>query len=169
MKILSIDIGYQNPGIVIIERNKENVKLKIYQKIKFNVVKDSIPYLDYFFSQKIDYVVVEKQISPKNISLMQFINGYCSAKNIKVIIKNPISTLRPKVEKVSRSEKKKFSVLLLNEYIYNSDLEKKFLMKDSDICDAVNIGISFLYDLKKGDLKKDLIKITEIKTVQIHI
>lgn len=164
---MSIDIGYKNPGIVIIEKQEENVKLKIYQKIIITTNKDIVPYLDYFFSQNINYLIIERQITPKNISLMQFINGYATANKIEVIIKNPISTIRPTVQKVTRTEKKKFSVMLLNKYINDSLLDKKFKMKDSDICDATNIGLSFLFSINKKNLQDISIKIIEIKTVCI--
>lgn len=165
-KYLCIDIGFVKPGFVLISKNKINnsINIEIYENIKFNTIKDSIFILDYFFSQKVNTVILEQQIINKNISLMQFIHGYSLGKGVDVVIKRPFSYLRNKVvdEIITRTIKKQYSVNFFNNILKRNNIEKEYKLKDSDICDAINIGLLYIYSLNKKNIDVVIIKINKI-------
>lgn len=165
-KYLCFDIGYVKPGVVLITQNMENQKLKIevFDNIQFKTNLNCVCILDYFFSQKITAVIIEQQITMKNVSLMQFIHGYSLGKGIDVVIKRPMASLRTKIkdETISRSIKKGFSVNYLNNLLLNNKIKKKYLLRDSDICDAINLGLMYIYDLNKKNINTVEIKIDSI-------
>lgn len=164
-KYLCFDIGYVKPGIVLIIKDltDNTLNIEVFENIKFTSNLDSISILEYFFSQKINYVILEQQLTNKNISLMQFIHGYSIAKGIKVIIKRPFSCLREKDEKkTTRSLKKNFSIDYLNSVLLDNNLNKKYIAKDSDICDAINLGLLQIYSINKKNINTLDIKIKKI-------
>lgn len=165
-RCLCIDIGFINPGIALLIMNKKTKRLniRVYEDVKFNSVTDSEYILNYFFSQKIDTVILEQQLVSKNIALMQFMHGYSLGKGIKVIIKRPISFLRIKNEgeKVTRSIKKNFSISYLNNTLEKNSIDKRYSSKDSDICDAINLGLSYFYSLNKKNINNVEILIDKI-------
>lgn len=180
-RILSIDIGFKNPAFVIIavEENKENIKnikfINIYTNLEIKDIQiDTSFILEYFISEKIDIVIIENQFTLKNSKLMSFIQGYCSAKKIKTIIRQPISNLRNNKIFKNRSLKKGFSVDCLNTILNSQNINIKFLKKHSDICDAINICLFYLYELKNNRRDKDFlnnynIPIEIIKFIRLKI
>lgn len=165
-KYLCFDIGYVKPGIVLITQNVKNqiLKIEVFDNIQFKTNLNCVSILDYFFSQKINCVIIEQQITMKNVSLMQFIHGYSLGKGIDVVIKRPMASLRTKIENenVSRSVKKGFSVNYLNNLLLDNKIKKKYLLRDSDICDAINLGLMYIYDLNKKNINNTEIKIATI-------
>lgn len=106
----------------------------------------------------------------RNTSLMQFIHGYCLGKGMKVIIKRPISYLREKgSEESRRSCKKAFSVNYINNILKNNNMTKRYLIKESDICDAINIGLTFIYSITKKNMNNIDIKIRKISHHRLQI
>ncbi|QKE44516.1 putative Holliday junction resolvase [Yalta virus] len=171
-KYLCFDIGYVKPGIVLITQNMKNnrIKIEIYDNISFKTNLDCVCVLDYFFSQKITAVVIEQQVTIKNISLMQFIHGYSLGKNVNVVIKRAVSYLRSKQseEKTSRSIKKGFSVEYFNNLLSKNGIKRKYLLRDSDICDAINIGLIHIFDLNKKNMNSVDIKIDNISHLGLN-
>jgi hypothetical protein len=170
-KYLCFDIGFVKPGVVLILKNieDESLNIEVFENIKFITNTDSISILEYFFSQKIDLVILEQQMTLRNTSLMQFIHGYCLGKGISVIIKRPISYLREKEEKViRRSDKKAFSVNYVNNILKKNNMEKRYLIKESDVCDAINIGLSYIYGITKKNMYNIDIKIKKISHHRLH-
>lgn len=167
-KILSIDIGYKNPSYVLSYYNNNIFKkIIIFKNIKYSKYEECLKYLEYFFSLKIDEVIVEKQyLYSKNLCLMSYIHGFFSAKEIPVFIVNPISIIRPNKQIKSRSVRKNFSVNIINEILINQNLNYKFLCKDNDICDALNLAFYHICNKKKDymlDFNKRIKKIIFIE------
>lgn len=171
-KYLCFDIGYVKPGIVLITQNMntKRIKIEIFDNISFKSNIDCVCVLDYFFSQKITTVVLEQQMTMKNISLMQFIHGYSLGKNVNVVIKRPMAYLRSKTpeEKTSRSVKKGFSVEYLNNLLDKNGIKKKYLLRDSDICDAINLGLIHIFELNKKNKNIVDIKIDTISHLGLN-
>lgn len=170
-KYLCFDIGFVKPGVVLILKNIEDksLSIEVYENIKFTNNTDSISILDYFFSQKINLVVLEQQMTLRNTSLMQFIHGYCLGKGVKVVIKRPISYLRERVKsEAKRCDKKAFSVNYVNNILKNNSMEKRYLIKESDVCDAINIGLSYIYSITKKNMYDIDIKIKKISHHRLH-
>lgn len=161
MKLLSIDVGFVNPGIVLLSKNKqEKVSITVYNDLRFKKPLDILPYLRYFISKNIDLVIIEQQHISKNISLMSFIYGFFAAYRIEVLIKQPFAHLRENKEIKTRTAKKQFAINFVNQIMLNSDFDENFKSKDCDICDALSLGLTYLYKINKKNIKK---KITEIE------
>lgn len=163
---MCFDIGYVKPGIVLIKQNNETKKLSIdvFENVQFDNNVNSVSVLDYFFSQKINKVIIEQQLTIKNVSLMWFIYGYSLGKGIDVVIKRPISFLRDKIknEKVTRKIKKEFSVNFINKILESNKILKRYILKDSDICDAINIGLVHVFNLNKKNINDTQIVIESV-------
>lgn len=156
MLILSIDIGYTSPSFVTINYKEDIVRdIIIYDNISYKNYLDSVIYLKYFISKKPDLVLIENQHTNKNISLMKFFEGYFMGSGINVILRRPIAHLRQNKEIKTRSVKKRFSVELFNLICSKQNLDIKFKCSESDICDAINLSLYYIYGLKKKNEKKN--------------
>lgn len=169
-KILSIDIGYKNPSYVLsLYDNNMFKKIIIFKNIKYSKYEECLKYLEYFFSLKIDEIIVEKQyLYPKNLCLMSYIHGFFAAKQIPVFVLNPIANIRPDKHIKTRSVRKKFSINIINKILKNQNLNYKFLSKDNDICDALNLVFYHIYNKKEEYLEKFDIQIKKIVFVELE-
>lgn len=169
---MSIDIGFKNPSFIIInyEENKKYIEdIFIYKNIIINNVKDISFFLNYFISKKINKVIMEKQFMGKNINLMYYIYGYFNAKNIDVIIKNPIACLlnKCKDKETTRKIKKTFSVDTLNKFLKQNNFDHTFSYKENDICDSINICLNYLYTNYHQKKKETFINNFSIKILNL--
>lgn len=170
---MSIDIGFKNPSFIIInyEENKNYIdNIFIYKNIIINNVKDISFFLNYFISKKINKVIIEKQFMGRNINLMYYIYGYFNAKNIEVIIKNPIACLlnKNKDKESTRKIKKTFSVDTLNKILKQNNLNHNFSYTENDICDAVNICLNYLYSKYNKKNKENFLNNFSIKILNLN-
>lgn len=152
MKILSIDVGLVSPSFVILEKDNEEICIFIYSGISFQKITDSKVFLNYLISQNLDLVLIEQQNSMSgstNSHTMGFLQGFFESKDIEVKIVAPIANLRKDKTDKRRSTKKKFSIDLANRLL---NLEKdKFQAKDSDISDAINMGLLYFHKEKSKE------------------
>lgn len=175
LNILSIDIGYKKPSFIIINyKNKTITNISIYNKIQIENIHLDVPcILNYFISKKINLVIIENQLSLKNVKLMSFIHGYFMAQNIETLIKQPIAYLRPDKSNSNRSTKKQFSVNCLNSILQKQLYNLRFTQNDSDICDSTNLALYYLHSmeekLKKKKEQKKFISDFNISIDQINI
>lgn len=169
-KILSIDIGYKNPSYVLSFYNNNILKkIIIFKNIKYSKYEECLKYLEYFFSLKIDEVIVEKQyLYAKNLCLMSYIHGFFAAKQIPVFVLNPISSIRPDKHIKTRSIRKKFSINIINGILKNQNLNYKFLSKDNDICDALNLLFFHIYNKNKEYISNFDIPIKKIVFMELE-
>lgn len=147
IKILSIDVGCVKPGFVILETTGLEISIISYD-LRFDKDVDRIAILNYFISKNIDMVIIEKQSQVViNVGVMNYIHGFFDAKGVPVVICNPFAHIRKDKSDKSRAAKKSFSVTVFNDILINSDLEDKVLKKsESDIADAINIGLLYLHN-----------------------
>lgn len=162
MLFLSIDIGFKNPGITILDFDaifviiNNIVILKNINFYDYEEIKNSLKRILKLY--KIDHVIIEKQCSTKNLMLSKYLIGYFSALNIPVNIKNPISTLNKNLK--NRKERKQFSIDLFKKQIFENNLTDKLdnsmnqELNKSDNTDSINICLKYIYDrYLKTDIK----------------
>jgi hypothetical protein len=97
--------------------------------------------------------------------IMSFIHGYFSKNGNKVFLLAPIAYGK---KLNSRSERKKFSINKVQEFISiskNKFIPNKFLYKYHDVCDAVTLGVFFITEnlnIKKMEIEEIKIEINVI-------
>lgn len=169
MLVLSVDVGLVKPGFVLLDSTPEGVKISVYRNLTFKNITESVPVLNHLSNKELDHVIIEHQSFGKNTNFASFLHGFFLAKNISVIFKQPFASLRHNKEKKTRSEKKQFSVDFTNDILEKSGLSTRFCQNNSDFCDAINIGLSFLFSLKKSNYLSVNIKILSIIFIDINV
>lgn len=168
MIVLSIDVGLVKPGFVLLDSSTEGVSISVYNNLTFKNMSGAVPVLDFLSKKKLDFVVIEFQSFGKNVSFAYFLQGFFLAKNINVIFKQPFACLRHNKEKKTRSVKKQFSVDYTNKLLEISGLPLRFKQEESDFCDAINVGLSFIFKLKKRNYLSMDIKILKLLFIEIN-
>lgn len=151
MKILSIDVGLINPGFVILDKDKEGISIIIYSEIRFQKIIESKDFLNYLISQNLDLVLIENQNKmsySSNSHTMGYIQGFFESRGIDVKIVAPIANLRIDKTDKRRCVKKNFSVDLANKL-----LNTNFKSSDSDLTDAINLGLLHFHKLESNNPK----------------